>query len=1752
MAAFTHAAGGVAKVDAARRKRNEVAAALRNKERAVARRRASLTLAEQSPTALAAALAAGSASPAARRPSVLRSHSHSSHVSGTEAAGPEIDMDEGTLDRMARHDKRQREKYAARMNRVAPEEGEEQGHDPSCSRRRVWWVLTEATIPGQITPKLAWDAWVCVIILYSVIVVPYRIGFSDDAKGAMAVLDYCVDALFFCDIAINFVAQVNDEDGLVVRKRSLVAGRYLRGWFTIDLLSTIPVDLFVSWFGDSTAAKSFKLLRVLRLARLLKLVRLIKLGRLLDNMEELQDMLTLNPALVRLMKLLLQIVFLGHLLSCFWFWVASLEPAVGSFACDSHLWAGCPDVLDWPEGPASTWTQYVTSMYWTIATITTVGYGDVNAGTTYERLYAMVAMLVGASVFGFIIGNISSLLGSMDARQAAYKHKMDEVKEYLRDRRFPVPLAKRVRKYFEYYMDRRSIFDENVILSELSNNLRSQVVMQSNHDTISRIHFLREQDKGFVTAVMQRIKPMFVVAGERIMMEGDVGKEMYFLLRGTVEISCNLRENVKHDDTIGLFTEGHYFGEDALLSGNVRPYNATAVGHCDTFSLAKEDLEMSIFHFPDSRRVLEEAAKEKNVVLAYAKLSIKAALERYDAAMILKASTNALFSTSRRGSAGSKTLRGLFGKAGASKLAGADGDVSSGSFKVAVGEAGGTTKGGSAGPGSTALRVAVAQGSHSAGVDGGLGSGGGDGLTPGGSDGEDTKEESKADVSRLAGLGGAASPGTPKTEVESIRSVDSPGPGDSKEAPGASARTMDMAALESALPGTPMSGGGDGSGDGSGDVTDDSDDTDDSDAPPKHSQMRKVGRELDVAMSKRLLGGLGESRTDVLLTGADAKNKTSTLSRQRSSGGSSSPGKAVMSHLRSARGSSMRLGAKGASVGASAGASRGGVAFGAPSFRPNRTKLPPVERGGGEFSALLMGSVRAAAKKPPLTVLKEFGSDDQRSRSAAKLDAEAMREAAEHKRALEVHPTLLTDVFIFINSDLKLVHKVPEEWMQPQTVQLFAAVLNPEGGARGFDAAAQLAAQRGGPRKLQPLGPADKFSVLVKIKATMGWKAQQLKEAGRLRRGESSTSEASGKAEKEGSPSVFVHRRGVVAGERRDITAQVKPWHVIDPRTRGKLMWDILLAVLILYSVLLIPFRIGYDVEAEGVTLAFDYVVDVFFFIDMVVNFRTAFKEGYEDKWHYASRDIAVHYLKHWFTVDLLSTVPIDSIVEYFADDSKGTTFRSFKLVRVLRLIRLLKLARLAKLNKFVAMLEDQFHVSPAALRLIKLFFEVMFIAHLMCCGFFFASTIDSTNVNTWWRQQGFNPKENLFEVYVASIYFSYSTMTTVGYGDVYAVNNSEMIYTIICMIAGATVFGYIVGSMASIVNRLNYGDSRYKDKMDEVAEYLRERNITPDLRKKIRRYYEYYLSRKSAFDEATILSELSDSLKREAILHLNKDIIRKIPFFEAQSEGFISFVMSIMSPMFCVPRDYIFQQGEIGLEMYFLVKGRVEVVQGTGEEEAVLKELEEGSFFGEIAILCATKRTASIRAITFCNLFVLMKDDLDMMILHYPTLAAMMQQSIRKKMETMWAESAAKQKFKRHARLLGLAGASSKVQGLAGVTGLAAAHVAQGGSLSPTQGADGASPSHLHEATSPPDGHLHALEGGLSYFEGNEEMRNRASRQAAQKKRGEGIARLSRGVADVATPPTKASKDRATRDDGSDDGSDEGGSGFVKDAAAL
>ena len=174
-------------------------------------------------------------------------------------------------------------------------------------------------------------------------------------------------------------------------------------------------------------------------------------------------------------------------------------------------------------------------------------------------------------------------------------------------------------------------------------------------------------------------------------------------------------------------------------------------------------------------------------------------------------------------------------------------------------------------------------------------------------------------------------------------------------------------------------------------------------------------------------------------------------------------------------------------------------------------------------------------------------------------------------------------------------------------------------------------------------------------------------------------------------------------------------WGVIHPLEPWRLAFDYFLMALIVYSIIIVPYRLAFDVPAEGGWLAFELIVDLLFLIDMGLNFNTAIFVGEDLIGH--RKVIAVTYLRGWFVVDFLSTIPFDFIVDAILGPAGSSATGSD--LKWFRLARLLKLVRLAKLFKVFSKFENEGRLHPATSELLQLSIAVGFLGHILACIWF-------------------------------------------------------------------------------------------------------------------------------------------------------------------------------------------------------------------------------------------------------------------------------------------------------------------------------------------------------------------------------------------------------------------------------------------------
>ena len=194
-------------------------------------------------------------------------------------------------------------------------------------------------------------------------------------------------------------------------------------------------------------------------------------------------------------------------------------------------------------------------------------------------------------------------------------------------------------------------------------------------------------------------------------------------------------------------------------------------------------------------------------------------------------------------------------------------------------------------------------------------------------------------------------------------------------------------------------------------------------------------------------------------------------------------------------------------------------------------------------------------------------------------------------------------------------------------------------------------------------------------------------------------------------------------------------------------------------------------------------------------------------------------------------------------------------------------------------------------------------------------------------------------------------------------------------LLVGALVFGFMLSSIGSLVQALDRQAALSEERMDEVKEYMRWRKLPRDLMIRMQRYYAYYYSRKTAFDEKAILGNLTPGLRFEVVEHTLKETIGKIPLFATALDHLFQMeVFPLLNPVSASPKEVIFNRGDASQALFFLIKGHVEVLSGV--DGRVLYRMRAGTFFGE-AVLTGRRRAAAHRAADTCDMLCISADDL-------------------------------------------------------------------------------------------------------------------------------------------------------------------------------
>jgi hypothetical protein len=365
--------------------------------------------------------------------------------------------------------------------------------------------------------------------------------------------------------------------------------------------------------------------------------------------------------------------------------------------------------------------------------------------------------------------------------------------------------------------------------------------------------------------------------------------------------------------------------------------------------------------------------------------------------------------------------------------------------------------------------------------------------------------------------------------------------------------------------------------------------------------------------------------------------------------------------------------------------------------------------------------------------------------------------------------------------------------------------------------------------------------------------------------------------------------------------------------------------------------------------------------------------------------DIAVRFVRPLYAVDSASNTRM-TIAGYGRWKLAADLLAAFPVRLIFpgsafELLRLLKLFRTAE---YFQQIQRRSIRHWGMLRLVFFVIWFVIVIHGLTCG--------------WLSLQGIAPGQDVYSSYVLALYWCISTLSSVGYGDVIPTTTGERIYAIGVMMVGVGMYSYIIGNVATILTGIQPARRRYLENMERLSAFMRYRRIPPGLQRKLLDYFSYAWDKMLGYDESRVISELPPSLTGEVSLFLKRDIIEKVPFLKGASEELVREIALQMRPVVYTPGDYVFRAGEPGAEMFFINRGTLEVLARDGV--TVFTTLVDGDFFGEIALVLDTPRTASVRALDYCDLYALNKEAFDAILRRYPDFKAHVNKMTKERQE--------------------------------------------------------------------------------------------------------------------------------------------------------
>ncbi|XP_061821848.1 cyclic nucleotide-gated channel beta-3-like [Nerophis lumbriciformis] len=452
--------------------------------------------------------------------------------------------------------------------------------DPFTDRRYIAWL-------SLVTLAFNYNAWFITVRLCF----PYH---TESAIPYWLALDTLADLIYLADSILFQPRKQFVKAGDIIKDRAMTKKNYRETErFMVDVLSVLPFDFLYFQFGFKS---------IFRANRLLKGATFFEFS---DRLESLMA----KAYIWRVIRTIGYLLFMLHI-NAGLYYVASDYQGIGK---TKWVYSGLG-------------SAYLRCYYFAVRSLINIG-GLNEPHTVFEITFQMTNFFTGVFVFSSLIGQMRDVIGAATAGQTYFRSSMDETVSYMVNNRIPSLVQNRVRTWYTYTWDAQGMLDESELLDKMPLVMKTAIAIDINLTTFQKIDLFKGCDQQMLVDMLLRLKSIVYLPGDFVVKKGDIGKEMYVIKSGAVQVVGG------PDNSIVFVTlkAGCVFGEISLLQsskdgGNRRTANVKAFGFANLFVLEKKDLFDILVHYPESQKVL--ARKGRKLMKAKGPAAAKAEEEK--------------------------------------------------------------------------------------------------------------------------------------------------------------------------------------------------------------------------------------------------------------------------------------------------------------------------------------------------------------------------------------------------------------------------------------------------------------------------------------------------------------------------------------------------------------------------------------------------------------------------------------------------------------------------------------------------------------------------------------------------------------------------------------------------------------------------------------------------------------------------------------------------------------------------------------------------------------------------------------------------------------------------------------------------------------------------------------------------------------------------------------------------------------------